>query len=92
MYEQLDEATIAKWNAVAAIDGWGCDYERTAMLCSALHNAVMVASAKQGGTVQESDFRDVEDFLPKFQFEKKRPKKQTAEEMVSIAKAIAGVR
>ena len=91
MYEQLDEATIAKWNAVAAIDGWGCDYERTAMLCSALHNAVMVASAKQGGTVQESDFRDVEDFLPKFQFEKKRPKTQTAEEMVSIAKAIAGV-
>lgn len=92
MYDELDDETIAHWQAVAAIDGWGCDYERTAMICSALHNALMVAAAKQGGSVSESDFRDVADFIPKFRFERQRKPKQTAAEMVAIAKSIAGVR
>lgn len=92
MYDTLDEETIAKWQAVAAIDGWGGEYERTAMICSALHNAIMVAAAKQGGTISESDFRDVADFVPKFRFERPRKPKQTSAEMVAIAKSIAGVR
>jgi len=92
MVDELDADTLAHWQAVAAIDGWDCDYERTAMICSAIHNAVMVAAAKQGGSVEERDFRDVVDFIPKFVFERPKVKTQSAAEMIAVAKSIAGVR
>ena len=92
MVESVDADSLASWQAVAIIDGWGEDNERTARLCVSIHNALMVAAAKQGGQVDEADFKDLVDYLPKFKFEKPKPAVQTPEQMMAIAKRLTGMK
>lgn len=92
MIDHLDEETLIQWQAVAAIDGWGADNERMAVMCTAIHNAIMLAAGKQGGSINKEDFRDIADFLPTFVFDRKKSRPQSAQEMTAVAKSLAGVR
>lgn len=92
MVDTLDAETLAKWHAVAIIDGWGEDNERAARISAAIHNAIMIASAKSGGKVDESDFKDSDDFIPRFAFEKKPIVVQTPEQIMAAAKRSAGIK
>ena len=94
MVESLDADTLAQWQAVATNDGWGEDNERAARICSAVHNSLMIAISKKGGAVEEKDFKNPEDFIPRFRFEAKVKSEptQTPEQMIAIGKRIAGIK
>ena len=55
--------------ALAAIDGWGEENERTkywsCFIVSSLHNAAMIAAAKRGAKVEASDMLTVQQLLNK---------------------------
>ena len=90
LFEEIEPEQLSKFYALAEIDCWGEEWPR---LAAAIHNSLMIAVAKRGGAVTDTDIKDHEYFLPKFRWEmkKKKTRKQSAEEFARNAKSWAGL-
>lgn len=64
LVDSVDPDELAQWMALAVHDGWGEERERNVMLRVTIHNAIMLAAAKQGAKVDEHDIRTPDDYLP----------------------------
>ena len=76
-----------EWMALAQIDGWGEDDERakywSAYIVSNLHNALMLAAAKNGAKVERSDMLTVQQLL------RRNPKRKRGTDRATEHAAIA---
>jgi hypothetical protein len=77
----LTEEEWTQWHALSLVDDWG--HDRIADLCAAIHNSLMMAAAKQGGSVGKDDLRKPEDFRRTFAWER-NPKVQTADQQFAV--------
>jgi len=95
MVDEVDAESLATWQALALIDGWGQDHWRMARLAAAFHNSMVQLLHRQGAiTASDEDFRDADHYLPRMQFEEPRIKarRQTAAELEALCKSVAGIK
>lgn len=92
LVDAVDADALAKWQAVAVIDGWGEDWERTGQICATIHNTGIQIIAGQGHTIKKEEFKDASDFVPKFRFEKKQEAPLTPEQWEAMGRRMAGLK
>ena len=86
--DELPEEVWVQWHALSLVDDWG--HDKFASLAAAIHNSLMLAASKMGGSVKKSDFRTDDTYERRFAWERKRPKRQTAAEQEALTKSWAG--
>lgn len=68
MVDEIPPAKLAKWLAVARLDGWGDGWYMVAHICATVHNSLMLVVAKfvGGEAIKEKDVKASYDCLPAF--------------------------
>lgn len=94
MVEEIPKKILDRWYAVAWLDGWGEEWQRTAKICSTIWNAALLV-ARCWRTVDEGEYKAANDFLPdKLKQKPASPHPTAAEWAVSEEwmKSIAGLK
>lgn len=66
--DEQEPGVLAELEALAWLDGWGDDWQRTALLCSTIHNAITRLRADlvafTGVRISKDDWAKADEFLP----------------------------
>ena len=98
MIAEMPPEIVAKWAALAELDGWGDDNRRTASIESTVHNSALICASRMaamnnGVEVDTMELTNSDDFAPRYPWQKK-PKKQTTvqtpEQQAATSKRLAG--
>ena len=76
MVDEIGDEQVDKWCALALVDGWGEDWQRTAWIVERVHNTAMAGKQSEDG---RSLVLDTWDCRPHFAWERK-PVKESAEQ------------
>jgi hypothetical protein len=68
MVDEIGDEQVDQWCALALVDGWGEDWQRTAWLIERIHNTAMAGKQSDDG---RSLILDVWDCRPHFRWERK---------------------
>ena len=77
MVDEIGDELVDQWCALALVDGWGEDWERTAWIIERVHNTAMLNSPSESN---RSLMLDTWDCRPHFAWERKPVKESTEQQ------------
>jgi hypothetical protein len=99
MLDDLEPDELAKWQALALVDGWGEEWRMVGVLCATIHNAalrIVSAIPMCAAPVKRSEIKTERDFMPKHTRQITTPQKaddsQQPMSTDDMAKRLAGWR
>lgn len=91
MVEAIGDAQVDEWCALAIVDGWGEDWQRTAWTIERIHNTAMAGKVSESGG---SLLVDQWDCRPRFKWERRPPPEETEQQsdaaMEALGRKMAG--
>lgn len=83
MLDELDPQEFAEWHAYYLVEPWGDEWRQVGRLGSVVHNDLIQLLAANGRKIDEADWHEEEDYMPRLADEEDEPD-MTVEEMTEL--------